>query len=99
MQQKKWRMQGIVSCCILFALSGCAPVERQQARVRHWWAELTGTAADTLKTGKVVLDSGTEVVRHAGETLLEFEARVEKVKAGAEKIAEGKKLIQEGVGK
>jgi len=90
-------------------LTSCAPIQRQQARARAWWAEVTGTASgayvtvkgtaeDALKSGRVVLDSGTEVVRQAGETLQEFQDRVEKVKTGVEKIAEGKKLIQEGVG-
>lgn len=90
-------------------LSGCAPVERQQARVRAWWAQISGTASGvtamvrgtantTVETGRQVIDTASGAVRWAGETLEEFQDRVRKVQEGAKKIQEGKKLIEDGVG-
>ncbi|MDO8468576.1 MAG: hypothetical protein Q7S29_02355 [Candidatus Peribacter sp.] len=90
-------------------LSGCAPIERQQARVRAWWAQISGTASGvtatvrgtanaTVEAGRQVIDTASGAARRAGETLEEFQDRVRKVQEGAKKIQEGKKMIEEGVG-
>ncbi|MDD5102926.1 MAG: hypothetical protein PHX93_00840 [Candidatus Peribacteraceae bacterium] len=96
----------------LFAvlLSGCAPVERQQARVREWWAQLTGTASGaiattretvggTVEAGRAAVELGAQVMSGAQATVQEIQDRAAKVQEGVEKIQEGKQLIEEGVGR
>lgn len=84
-------------------LSGCAPIDRQQARVRAWWAALTGTASGTLATvreGVVgTVEAGKQAVQGVEQTVENVSDRAVKVKEGSEKIQEGKKLIEEGVGR
>lgn len=95
--------------CVLF-LSGCAPIERQQARVRAWWAELTGTASGaiattratvegTVEAGRAAAELGAQVMSGAKATVQDLQERAEKVQEGARKIQEGKRLIEEGMGK
>jgi len=89
---------GIVSFILL---SGCAPVERQQARVRAFWATLSGSAsgaiATTRDTVKGTVEAGRATVEGVQETVEELQQRAAKVEEGAKKIQEGKKLIEEGV--
>ncbi len=95
--------------CIFLLLSGCAPVERQQARARAWWAELTGSASGALSTtretvegavdtGKQAVELGVQVMSGARATVQDLQERAAKVEEGIEKIQEGKQLIEEGVG-
>jgi len=82
-------------------LSGCAPVERQQARARAWWAEISGTAsgaiAVTRDTVKDTVEAGRATVEGVQATVEDLQQRAAKVEEGAKKIQEGKKLIEEGV--
>ncbi len=84
-------------------LSGCAPVERQQARAREWWAQLTGTAsgaiAVTRATVEGTVETGKQAAEDAQEMLQDLQDRTAKMQEGIEKIQEGKKLIEEGIGK
>ena len=91
-------------------LTGCAPVERQQARVRAWWATVSGTASGAIQTtretvegtveaGRAAVELGVQVMSGAQATVEEIQGRAAKVQEGAKKIQEGKKLIEEGVGK
>ncbi|MFH0851161.1 MAG: hypothetical protein V1876_00225, partial [Candidatus Peregrinibacteria bacterium] len=95
-------------CAFAFLLSACAPIRRQQARARIWWGSIVGTASgtvttvrgtakDTVEVGKKVIDSASGAVRQVGETLQEFEDRVEKVKKGVENIQQGRKMIEESI--
>ena len=90
-------------------LAGCAPVERQQARVKAWWAEVSGTASGaiavtrdtvqgTVEAGRAAVELGAQVMSGAQATVEEIQERAAKVQEGARKIQEGKKLIEEGVG-
>lgn len=90
-------------------LSGCAPIERQQARARAWWATVSGTASgavtvtretveDTVEAGRAAVELGVQVMSGAKATVQEIQDRAAKVQEGAKKIQEGKKLIEEGVG-
>ncbi|MFH1444420.1 MAG: hypothetical protein ABIG34_03450 [Candidatus Peregrinibacteria bacterium] len=95
-----WMMAfvGIVSCVLL---TGCAPIERQQARVKGWWAQLTGTASGaitvTRETVEGTVEVGKQAVEGAQEMLQDLQDRTAKVQEGIEKMQEGKKLLEEGV--
>jgi hypothetical protein len=85
--------------------------ERQwQSRVRSWWAALTGTASGALsvtrgvvegavQTGRDTLEVGKQAVSEAQATVRGLGERVEKVKEGMEKFGEGKRLVEEGMGR
>ncbi|OIO53077.1 hypothetical protein AUJ46_05945 [Candidatus Peregrinibacteria bacterium CG1_02_54_53] len=91
-------MIGIAS---IILLSGCAPVERQQARVKGWWAQLTGTAsgaiAVTRETVEGTVETGKQAVENAQEMLRDLQERTARMQEGIEKLQEGKALIEEGV--
>ncbi len=82
-------------------LTGCAPIERQQARVKGWWAQLTGTASGaivtTRETVEGTVEAGKQAVEDAQEMLQDLQDRTAKVQEGIEKMQEGKTLIEEGV--
>ncbi len=94
----------LLLCFVLFGvlLSGCAPIERQQARVRAFWAELTGTAsgavAVTRETVEGTIEAGRAAAGSVQQTVQDLQDRAAKVQEGAKKIQEGKKLIEKGVG-
>ena len=83
-------------------LAGCTSLQERQARARTWWAQITGTASGALEQvgGQIegAVDLGKTVVDTVQEGAQEVKQRVDNVHDGIEKIQEGKKLIEEGLG-
>lgn len=93
----------LLLCFVLFGvlLTGCAPVERQQARVRAWWARIAGTASGTVWAARATAEDtaalGAAAMSGAKARVQDLRDRAANIAEGIEKMEEGRKLIQEGV--
>jgi len=83
-------------------LVGCVPLKERQVRATAWWAQITSTASGALQevTGQVegVVDMGKSTIDTVQEGAQDIGRRIDSVREGVEKLQEGKKLIEEGLG-
>ncbi|HAI98711.1 TPA: hypothetical protein DCL30_04220 [Candidatus Peribacteria bacterium] len=102
------RLNGGVAFLLMFILSavllvGCVPVEQRQARAEGYWASVSATVLtswrDAAQQIRAVVDLGRVLLGNVQSGVEEVKRRADAVQEGVDKIAEGKKLLEEGLGK
>ncbi|MDD4287790.1 MAG: hypothetical protein PHN33_05580 [Candidatus Peribacteraceae bacterium] len=83
---------------VFLLLSGCAPVERQQSRVRAWWATVSGTASHVGRDRRGEREAqGTGTLIEKGEMAIEGarETVSGTVEAGRAAVQSAQKAVED----